>query len=156
MKELFKISMLTAALLVACGVSAGVLPDSQIDGGATNAYNYVAANSTNVYAGSGTVLACNYSTDATLEFSFKCTGASTANYIIAFDAGINGSNSDRWLTNAIVMLVAGKGTGTAIGLTNLPSGARYPFYRVNFIGNTNASSPAMTNVMVRAFTKTGI
>ena len=150
--------MMGAAFLTVCpGAHAAVSiqPDLQINGGVSNAFNYCAANSTNSFAGTGTVFFFQ-GTNPTLEFSFALTGASTANYVVYFDAALNPANGDRWLTNAMAITVAGKGTGTAIGLTNLPAGMRYPAWRVNSYGNTNASTPAMTNVLVRAVDFKGV
>lgn len=136
-----------AAVFMALPAMAGLQPDGTLNGGTNN----VAANTTNTYA--GTVFDCSKTTDPNFEISFACTGSSTATYTVAFDASMN---QDRWVTNALLIYKAGNGTATVTAITNLSAGARFPFYRVGQIWNTNASSPALTNAAVRVHTKTGL
>ena len=152
MKLFSKILVAGAMLATAFTSNAGLQPDQVLTGGTNN----VLANSTNTYK--TTIFDLSKTTDATFEFTFNCGAASTANYTIAFDACVNGVNGtpDRWLTNALMWQIAGNGVATNTYLTNLTKAQMYPAYRVSTIWNTNASTPAISNLLFRVFTKTGI
>jgi hypothetical protein len=146
MKKLITIIILACAL----AVNAGVQIDPQLTGGTNN----VPANTTNTYASqSGSIFWFGRTTDQTFAFTFNCGAASTANYTIGFDGSEDGIV---WKTNALLWMVAGNGVSTNTFLTNLAVGQRYPFYRVGQIWNTNASTPAISNILVKVFAKDGI
>lgn len=146
--NMFKTLLLTAMIAAtAISASAGLQPDGTLNAGTNN----VAAAITNTYA--GTVFDLTKTTDAIFEFSFACNGASTATYTMTFDASLN---QDRWITNAMFMYATANGTATATVMTNLSAGARFPFYRVGQVWNTNGATRAITNIAARVFTKTGL
>lgn len=152
MKTFFKLTVFAALIALSFTARAGLQPDQILTGGTNN----VLANSTNTYK--TTIFDLSKSTDVTFAFTFNCGAASTANYTIAFDAAINGVNGtpDRWVTNALMWQIAGNGAATNTYLTNLPKSQCFPAYRVSTIWNTNASTPAISNLLFQVYTKTGV
>lgn len=152
MKLISKLLIIAALLAASFTAKAGLQPDLVLTGGTNN----VLANSTNTYK--TTIYDLSKTTDATFSLTFNCGAASTANYTIAFDAAVNGVNGtpDRWVTNALMWQITGNGVATNTSLTNLTKAQMYPAYRVSTIWNTNATTPAISNLLFQVFTKTGI
>jgi hypothetical protein len=152
MKTIRNLILIAAMLAASLTARAGLQPDQVLTGGTNN----VLANSTNTYK--TTLFDCSKSTETTFAFTFNCGAASTANYTVAMDAAVNGVNGtpDRWITNAFMWQIAGNGASTNTYLTNLTAAQRYPFYRLSTIWNTNATTPAISNLLFQVFTKTGI
>jgi hypothetical protein len=146
MKFLSKL-VLIASVACACAFNASAgLQTSSLNGGTNN----VAAVATNNY--SGVVFDFSKTTDATLQVSFASTGTNVTTSTFVFDESADSVN---WQTSFLTLNVAGNGTNTVVCTTNLLSGFRAPFVRLSSCGNTN-STIALTNVTVKAFSKTGI
>ena len=116
---------------------------------ATN--NVVAAGSTNLLSGTAAYFFAGKSTDITFQPTCTFTNASTNTFV--FDASANGST---WVARVMTM-TASQTTATTntvcAGITNIPVGLRYPFYRC-WIENPSVYSTA--SPQVSGFTKDGI
>lgn len=125
--------------------------------------NTIPVATTNYYGNSSSnIFICNQSSDITFEFSFTCTNANAIKVgdgpTFILDGAIDSrAASVIWQTNVLQIVVPNRGVSNVGSImTNLPSGLRYPFYRVGQTWNTNISGTNFTGVKVRCFTKTGI
>ncbi len=143
MKQTFlKLAMILAVLLAAV---AAVAQETKLiiyaDGGASNVVNYVAAATTNTY-----YLECSEVDSLPIVTSIKCTGASSAPVMLhgyrqlAFGVYETTPFFQQWVTP--------NGTTAVVTITNLPTqGATLIKFQ---IGNTNATSPGLTNLVLMA------
>jgi hypothetical protein len=138
------------ALPVSTFAAPSVITHSVLNGGT----NTITGATTNTYRGSGTVFDTRSG-----PFTFQLESTTTnANKIksgdgptVTFDACVNGSQGDVWLTNALIVVVANSGqaaNGAVVLVTNITPALPqfyYPQYRLGEIWNTNAITPATTN-----------
>jgi hypothetical protein len=159
-KRLMGLGLIAAALLAVTApfkARANVQPHDILNGGT----NVVVSATTNTYSGTGLIFDCSKSTDITFEFSFTCTNANKMKVgdgcTVTLDGAINPTHTDLWASNAISVTVPNNGSGViAVGLTNLPAGLRYPFWRVGQVWNTNVSGTNLSSLKVRCHTKNGM
>lgn len=153
MKIFKRITLMAAALmLLALSATAGLQVDAQLNGG-TNA---IPGLTTNKYV--GTVFDFSHTTAPCLEFSFTATNLYAGTATITYDCSMN---QEIWQTNALTVTSgAANGTNsTVIYATPTSPNVQVPYWRVGQIWNTNAILPSaayFSNVMVRAFSKTGL
>jgi len=144
------------AALAATAISAkadNLQPDGTLNGGT----NYCAAATTNTYRGTGTIFDASKAGSVIVEFQFSCTNANAMKAgdgpTVTFDGGMNGTQSDRWVTNAIKVVPTAVGpSGTSVLVSNLTAAQIFPFYRVGEVWNTNVSGTNFNALKARVFT----
>ena len=151
------IGALVLIVMAAFSLRAGLVTDLFLNGD-TNAY--VATASTNVMRATSTNTVFDLSKEqiVSIQAEFQCTNSSKMKAgdgpTITFDACVNGSQSDHWLTNYLSFVVPTGGGSNLFGvtLTNLTAAQCYPVVRLGEIWNTNVSGTNFNNVKVRVWT----
>jgi len=147
------LSLLTAQAQVSRGPEYGVLGTLGSAGTGVNS-TIVASSFTN----GGYVLNCTKSKAFTLAVSFKLMGAGTSALDFQWDLSPDGTN---WCSAVGVQPGAkgwfggpvGNGTTPVYWQTNIDVGTA-GYYRIQYI--TNGSAAVVTNLLIKAYTKTGI
>lgn len=138
--------------IVSLALLAGTLYAGQQNASFNGTTNTVAANSTSNYVAFSTTFDCTKSTDLTLAASVVGLGTNTSTITFGFSGSIDASH---WQTNYLTFTLTAADTAKATVVTNVPSGLRVPYLRLDYITNPNGAT-GITNLWVGAFTKSGL